>query len=778
MSTYADSAPFNKHAHTSKDPAGRPEAQPNATPSIPTSIKASKSSPKTSKSVLTSALASPSSPNTISNSSQLHSNVHHSLADMSLDSKDVFDYSATLASFDDKKIFFWGLSKPDIDILVPLSKELKAIKFNVDPGDGIVFSGDISFKTKDLTMRAFSIYNGSQFQSAYTNFSTTKNIDIPPPQTNIIKISQISKEIDILALYDILKSIGPIYKVQISPPNSKNEFNSGFVTYFDEKHTSLAIDELSFVEFMGSHIHLKQIYKGKKDKPKASITTQAEPQGIFNSSQENNERPIGSTEYSPASPIKSENNIPFPKKTQYIPNSPVDQNYTRGNDSTGETNPDIASSLEKNSGRLGGIIVPGKLFVTNLSLTVSHSELFDLFKKYGYVNSARVSIDPNTGKSRGHGIVQMGSSEFAEAAMSSLNGVELKGHKIVIHFYEHIPKQNKFDNSPQSSLNNSAQKNRRLSENQEGFKTPTVSRNTRLSLGNTIQASTMSSEKSDIVNSTSDNSPKRHVGSFSQPKFELSSGDKSINKEAKNSDDLGSIFGVDTLNSLSVRSRAEILAQKLISKASTESSLEVPLSIDIVAFLVSQETEFVIDIIKDSKVLKSQYELAKRNYKGGKLNQEILGVVREIIGKNQDQVNSRSSSSNTSSSIYSSVELEKQKPENVDEESENFIKQLTEMPEAERKRKLGSRLFPLIKDNGDRDIRRKKRRAWASEGGRGGIGGTSRRSEASIYERFPLVSADEFLASVPAEVAERIDRQNEHLMMVSRLNFEHSSRKE
>ncbi|OMJ29913.1 Polyadenylate-binding protein 3 [Smittium culicis] len=692
MSTYADSAPFNKHANLSKDSNGRPEAQPNATPSIQTSIKSPKSSSKTQKADHTFTIASPTSPNTKTNSFQEHSYVHQSLADMSLDSKDVFDYSTTLASFEDKKIFFWGLSKPDIDILVPLSKELKAIKFNVDPGDGVLFSGDISFKTKDITMRAFSIYNGSQFQSTNTNFSTTKNIDIPLPQTNSLKISQISKEIDILALYDILRSIGPIYKVQMSPPSNKNEFNSGVVTYFDEKHTSLAIDELSFVEFMGSHIHLKQIYKGKKDKPRVSLTAQTDPQGIFNTSIEKNERPIESIEYSPASSIKSGNSIPFPKKTQHIPNSPVDQNYTRSNDSTSETNPDIASSLEKSSGRLGGIIVPGKLFVTNLSLTVSHSELFDLFKKYGYVNSARVSIDPNTGKSRGHGIVQMGSSEFAEAAMSSLNGVELKGHKIVIHFYEHIPKQNKFDNSPQPSLNNSAQKNRRLSENQEGLKTPTASRNSRLSLSNTIQTSIMSSEKSDIVSGISDNSPKRHVGSFSQPKFELSSGDKSINKEAKNSDDLGSIFGVDTLNSLSVRSRAELLAQKLISKASTETSLEVPLSIDVVAFLVSQETEFVIDIIKDSKVLKSQYELAKRNYKGGKLNPEILGVVREILGKNQEKVNS-----SNNISVYSSIESEKHKPEHVDEESENFIKQLTEMPEAERKRKLGSRLFPLIK---------------------------------------------------------------------------------
>lgn len=64
-----------------------------------------------------------------------------------------------------------------------------------------------------------------------------------------------------------------------------------------------------------------------------------------------------------------------------------------------------------------------KLFVGNLSWTVTSELLTQAFQEHGSVVGARVLYDGETGKSRGYGFVSYETRAEMEAAIEALNGV-------------------------------------------------------------------------------------------------------------------------------------------------------------------------------------------------------------------------------------------------------------------------------------------------------------------------------------------------------------------
>ena len=63
-----------------------------------------------------------------------------------------------------------------------------------------------------------------------------------------------------------------------------------------------------------------------------------------------------------------------------------------------------------------------KIYVENLSVTTTESELMNLFSPYGNVVDVKIAMDQTRQKSRGFGFVIMVTPEAARAAIRSLNG--------------------------------------------------------------------------------------------------------------------------------------------------------------------------------------------------------------------------------------------------------------------------------------------------------------------------------------------------------------------
>ena len=82
-----------------------------------------------------------------------------------------------------------------------------------------------------------------------------------------------------------------------------------------------------------------------------------------------------------------------------------------------------------------------KLYVGNLGYGVVDRDLEQMFAQYGTVQSAKVIMDRESGRSKGFAFVEMGSDSDAKAAIESLNGTEVGGRALTVN--EARPKEDR-----------------------------------------------------------------------------------------------------------------------------------------------------------------------------------------------------------------------------------------------------------------------------------------------------------------------------------------------
>lgn len=73
-----------------------------------------------------------------------------------------------------------------------------------------------------------------------------------------------------------------------------------------------------------------------------------------------------------------------------------------------------------------------KLFVAGLPYDLYDDELMEIFEKFGTIASAKVTIDKETGKSRGFGFVDMPNDDEAKEAIEHLNDISLGKKPLVV----------------------------------------------------------------------------------------------------------------------------------------------------------------------------------------------------------------------------------------------------------------------------------------------------------------------------------------------------------
>ena len=73
-----------------------------------------------------------------------------------------------------------------------------------------------------------------------------------------------------------------------------------------------------------------------------------------------------------------------------------------------------------------------KLYVGNLPFTANDESLQEIFAQAGSVQSAKVIMDRDTGRSKGFGFVEMSSDQEAADAIQKFNGADYGGRSMTV----------------------------------------------------------------------------------------------------------------------------------------------------------------------------------------------------------------------------------------------------------------------------------------------------------------------------------------------------------
>jgi len=72
------------------------------------------------------------------------------------------------------------------------------------------------------------------------------------------------------------------------------------------------------------------------------------------------------------------------------------------------------------------------IYVGNLPHEVTDEELREAFEAFGQITSVNIIKDRDSGQPRGFGFVEMPANAEGQAAISGLNGKEMKGRTLVV----------------------------------------------------------------------------------------------------------------------------------------------------------------------------------------------------------------------------------------------------------------------------------------------------------------------------------------------------------
>ena len=74
-----------------------------------------------------------------------------------------------------------------------------------------------------------------------------------------------------------------------------------------------------------------------------------------------------------------------------------------------------------------------KLYVGNLPYSANDQTLADMFAQCGTVESAKIIMDRDSGRSKGFGFVEMSSEAEANAAIAKFNGADNDGRAMTVN---------------------------------------------------------------------------------------------------------------------------------------------------------------------------------------------------------------------------------------------------------------------------------------------------------------------------------------------------------
>jgi len=320
--------------------------------------------------------------------------------------------------------FHYSVSEEDLK--VPF-KDVELI--SVEIRNTTPISAVLNFATIDHAEKAFAIYNNSKLETYHNKTylkllindpANASHVNEPSSNAYILQVKQLDiKSTTNFTLYDEFRKFGPLFSCRLQYQDNKFR-GYALVQFFKQSDAEKAAETMHYTMLGGRNIQVQ--FHTKSNNNNNNV-----PKIRTNVTNHGNNNPPGSGHiYSPQG--SSNNNNNSYNHNQAAPASPSPE---------------------------APLVDPCNLFIKNLDANISSSDLFNHFRKFGRIISARVMRDQETGNSKGFGFVSYTTAEEADKAKSSMHGKTLGTKQIVVRLHE--PKKlreaklaNHFNGSPAS----------------------------------------------------------------------------------------------------------------------------------------------------------------------------------------------------------------------------------------------------------------------------------------------------------------------------------------
>ncbi|KAK9686289.1 hypothetical protein K7432_015211 [Basidiobolus ranarum] len=528
----------------------------------------------------------------------------------------------------------------------------------------------LEFFTPMDAERAFATMNNTYMKShkglmglTYFEPSSGKIEQEPPCQTIMVK--HVAPEADETSIYNMFREIGHIYLCKLGMDENGTFRGFGLIQYWNPDDTNTAYENMNGAEYKGCAITLTQYVP--RDKKTGKTPSSSLKVGSLGGSMRG--RPGLSFDlFTP--PTQSSFKDMGSQASEYaLPDTSVSNNNSNtsiyAQVDTPDTNDVRSSDASKSAG-----LDPSNLYIKNLDLSIKSSDLFYEFQNFGHIISARVMMDEKTLKSKGFGFVSFRNPEDAARAMSEKDGRPIRSKPITVCIAE-----------------------------------PKKIREARL-------AATFGSDSS--TGKVEESEANTFVGS----------GEVQLNPAL--------------LSSFTVETRNSILSSRLTSQLKKFNTIEEQDYAKIIDALLTLKMDDIVLLFSYPKALEEKAIEARTKLSNGswsvnqgeliekygpdaekqKIHQLVASVQQDDVAEitelllglprferaqlifNPEYLSQKVTEAKRALDLVKSSTATSESPFALSPENEQLVSELSAKPEPERKQKLGSKLFPIIKSLG------------------------------------------------------------------------------
>ncbi|ORY06944.1 RNA-binding domain-containing protein [Basidiobolus meristosporus CBS 931.73] len=525
----------------------------------------------------------------------------------------------------------------------------------------------LEFFTPIEAERAFATMNNTYMKAhkglmglTYFEPNSGKVEQEPPCQTIMVK--HVAPEADEVSIYSMFREIGHIYLCKLGMDENGTFRGFALIQYWNPDDTNTAYEKMNGAEYKGCAITLTQyVPRDKKTgkTPSSSLRVGSVSSGSLRG------RP--GLSFDLFTPPSQGNKDVGSQASEYATSEP--SAFNSGSSIYAQAEPVETNDIRSVEASKSAGLDPSNLYIKNLDPSVKSSDLFYEFQSFGHIISARVMMDEKTFKSKGFGFVSFRNPEDAARAMAEKDGRPIRSKCITVCIAE--PKsirEARLAATYGSDSSTGKMEDTAFVGNGEVQLDPSLLSSFTVETRNSILGSRITSQlkKFDSIEEQDFSKVVEALLTFKMDDLVfLLSYPKALEEKA-----------IEARKNLSNGSWS-VNQGELVEQCSPEAEKQKVLQL--VASIQKEDTEEIAQLLLGLPRIERAQILFNPEY----LSKKVVEAKRAL------DIVKASSVNNTGDAQFT-----------LSPESERLVSELATKPEAERKQKLGSKLFPVVKSLG------------------------------------------------------------------------------